>query len=110
MSRSGRPAVPARDTLAVGDAIGNTDTLARLMRRAAESARRLADLADVLPPGLRGRVRGGALDDEAWTLLAPDAAAAAKLRNLLPLLAERLVAKGWPPRRLRVKTLGAADG
>lgn len=105
----GRRAAPACDTMAVGDAIGSSDALARLMRQARESAQRLADLADTLPPGLRGRVRGGRLDDQTWTLLAPDAAAAAKLRNLLPLLAERLAAEGWPERRLRVKTLGA-DG
>lgn len=109
MRRAGSPALRPRDTFAIGEAIDANDALARLMRRAGESSQRLRDLAELLPPGLKGRIRGGTLDDTHWTLLAPDAAAAAKLRNLLPALASELAARGWPERRLRVKTIGAVD-
>ena len=107
MSRSKAAAPRSRDTLAIGDAIRGNDALTRLTRRLHESRQRLADVAAALPPALRDQVRAGPLDDQSWTLLAANAAAAAKLRNLLPLLADQMAARGWPPRALRVKTLGA---
>lgn len=109
MSRSKVRAAPARGTLAIGEAMHGSEALARLTQRLRESQRRLADIAAALPPALRDQIRSGTLDDQDWTLLAANAAVAAKLRNLLPLLAERLAAQGWPPRALRVKTTGAQD-
>jgi predicted DCC family thiol-disulfide oxidoreductase YuxK len=108
MSRPAGHAPRSRDTLAIRDAMGGSQALERLTQRLRESRLRLADLAAVLPPPLRDQVRSGTIDDQRWTLLAANAAAAAKLRNLLPLLADRLAAQGWPQRELRVKTLGAA--
>ncbi len=96
----------ARAAVAIGDALEGSAALARLALRVRESQRRLSDLAPALPPALRDQVRSGPLDDQAWTLLAANAAVAAKLRNLLPALEERLKSRGWPPRTLRVKTAG----
>lgn len=90
-------------------AIGGSDLLAALTRRARESQQRLADLQPALPPGLRARLRAGTLDDESWTLLAPDAAAAAKLRHLLPRLSQTLAEHGWAARSLRVKIRGTDE-
>jgi hypothetical protein len=92
--------------VAIGDALDGSAALARLTHRVRESQRRLADLALALPPALQDQVRSGPLDDQAWTLLAANAAVAAKLRNLLPVLEARLTSQGWPPRTLRVKTAG----
>jgi hypothetical protein len=58
-----------------------------------------------MPLALRESVRAGPLDDEGWSLLVDNAAAAAKLRQMLPELAAELLAKGWQelPIRLRVQ-------
>lgn len=109
MSRTPDPGtapLPQRTTVAIGDALQGSAALARLALRVRESQQRLADLAAALPPPLRAQVRSGPLDDQSWTLLAANAAVAAKLRNLLPMLEEQLRARGWPPRTLRLKTAG----
>lgn len=99
---------PAGAAVAIGDALDGSSALARLALRVRESQQRLSDLAAALPPTLRAQVRSGPLDDQSWTLLAANAAVAAKLRNLLPVLEERLRAQGWPSRTLRLKTAGDA--
>ncbi len=71
---------------ALASALRQNDTLGGLLRRVRESQVLLALVADVLPPGLRGAVRAGPLDDEAWVLLVGNAAAAAKVRQLLPAI------------------------
>jgi len=106
MSRHPGQAPRARDTLAIGDAMLASPALQHLGARLRESRQRLADIAAVLPPPLHEQVRSGTLDDQGWTLLAANAAVAAKLRNLLPLLEERLRDRGWPERALRVRTRG----
>jgi hypothetical protein len=107
-----RPTSPARaaklpsDALAIGEALRGSDALERLTSRLRESQQRLADVGAVLPPALRDHVQCGPLDEEGWTLLAANAAVAAKLRNLLPALTQCLQSRGWPQRTLRVKILG----
>jgi len=48
-------------------------------------------------------VQAGAPEGDAWTLLAPHQAAAAKLRQLAPALQAALAAAGHPVSTLRVK-------
>jgi hypothetical protein len=71
----------------------------------AESQARHAIVALRLPEALAREVRPGPIDDEGWSLLVSNAAAAAKLRHLLPHLREELLAHGWRdlPIRLRVR-------
>ena len=88
---------------ALGDSLAGNDTLASLLARVRASQQRLDALADVLPGPLRAQLRAGPLDDDGWTVLATNAAVAAKLRHLLPTLAETLVAKGWQATAIRVK-------
>jgi hypothetical protein len=88
---------------AIADSLARDDGLAGLLARVRASQARLDALADVLPGPLRQHLRAGPLDDEGWTLLAANAAVAAKLRHLLPMLAETLVAKGWQATAIRVK-------
>lgn len=91
----------------IGDSLAGDDSLAGLLTRVRVSQARLDALTDVLPGPLRQHLRAGPLDDEGWTLLAANSAVAAKLRHLLPLLAEALVAKGWQATVIRVKVQSA---
>ena len=66
---------------------------------------RLEAVQDLIPPGLRAAVKAGPAEGEVWTLLVEGNAAAAKLRQLSPLLKARLISKGWNPVTLRIKLL-----
>jgi hypothetical protein len=77
--------------------------LADLARRASAARERLSAIAPLLPAPLRQSVRAGALDDQAWCLLAPHNAAAAKLRQLAPSITDALRARGFPELALRIK-------
>jgi hypothetical protein len=90
-------------TRPIGESLAGDDALASLLARVRASQARLDALADVLPGMLRRHLRAGPLDDEGWTLLAANAAVAAKLRHLLPTIAEALVEKGWQATPIRVK-------
>lgn len=85
------------------DALAGSETLAGLMQRIGESHRRFEAIADLLPEALRASVRPGPLDDSAWLLLAANAAAAAKLRQMLPALQSRLLSAGWQGPVVKVK-------
>ena len=58
-----------------------------------------------LPTALRPLVRPGPIDEGCWTLFAEHAAAASKLRQLLPLLLEAVTAQEQRVRELKVKIL-----
>ena len=91
----------------VAQVLRNAPGLAELAARAQDGQARLHAIAALLPPGLRSSVQSGTVDAQAWTLLVPHAAAAAKLRQLLPALEAHLRSKGWPIQTLRVKVRGA---
>lgn len=96
------PTPPAQTLASV---LGHSETLTGLLRRMRDSQARLADVAPQLPAGLKGQVRAGPLDDAAWVLLVSHAAAAAKLRQMLPMLESALQQRGWPPVPIRIKVL-----
>jgi hypothetical protein len=85
------------------ESLAGDDGLASLMARVRASQARLDALTGVLPGLLRQHLRAGPLDDDGWTILAANSAVAAKLRHLLPTLAETLVANGWQATVIRVK-------
>jgi hypothetical protein len=89
----------------VAQVVQNAPTLAALSARAQDGQARLAAIAPLLPPMLRGVVQSGEAQDDAWCLLVPHASAAAKLRQMLPALAAHLRTKGWPITQLHVKVL-----
>lgn len=95
--------VPPGQTLAT--ALGRSAPLAGLMQRMRASQARLAAIVGLLPAGLQAEVRAGPLDDTAWLLLVGNAAAAAKLRQLLPNLQAALAAQGWAEPVIRIKVL-----
>jgi hypothetical protein len=99
MSKAPSHALPLRAAM---DASG---PLAGLMERLQESNDRFAAVAERLPHALRAGVRPGPVDDNGWALLAANAAVAAKLRHLVPLLDEVLQQAGFAARPIRVKVL-----
>lgn len=101
MGKSIPVAVPLPQTLA--GALTRNESLAGLAARMAESQGRHAAIAPLLPEPLAREVRPGPIDDEGWSLLVSNAAAAAKLRYLLPHLREQLTAGGWRDLPIRVR-------
>ena len=88
--------------LPLARALDQSESLASLTRRLALSNARLAVVCNHLPQAMREQVRAGPIDDEGWSLLASNAAVAAKLRHLLPRFADTLREQGWPELPIRV--------
>ena len=78
-------------------------TLARLAQLARESGERLQAIESLIPAPLRARVRPGPIDGTGWCLLVEGNAAAAKLRQLLPVLQAKLNSRGWQVTAIRLK-------
>jgi hypothetical protein len=93
----------AQTALPLADALRSSKPLALLAERLRESKRRFDCIAPVLPDALAAHARPGPVDEHGWTVLAANAAVAAKLRQLVPLLAARLTAQGFTDLPLRVK-------
>jgi hypothetical protein len=104
-------AMPAHvpTALPLADALQGSEPLARLAERLKESKRRFECIEAVLPPPLAGLAKPGPVDAHGWTLLASSSAAAAKLRQLVPLLEARLAAAGFACVPVRVKVPQFAD-
>jgi hypothetical protein len=101
------PAPPSRPSTSIESALASCDALTRLSDRLRRSTDCFQLVAPLLPPPLRQQVRPGPIDDEGWALLVPHAAAAAKLRQLLPALSARLADAGMAPLAIRVRILPA---
>ncbi len=86
-------------------AVGNSPTLARLAELVQDSNNRLKAIESLLPGNLRSAVKAGPLEGDSWCLLVSGNAAAAKLRQLLPLLQAGLQRQGWKVNRIRLKIL-----
>ncbi len=95
------PSIP--DAKPVRVALREHDALAQLTERLAASKRRLSEISAVLPAPLRPFVSAGPLDELGWSLFAENAAVAAKLRQLLPRIEERLAQAGLPGVKVRIK-------
>lgn len=108
MNRSPAPAVP--NALPLGEALRQSVPLADLRRRLRDSARCLDAIRPSLPAGLQGHVQAGPVDAEGWTLLAANAAVAAKLKQLRPRLEAQLAAAACPATVLRIRVIQASRG
>lgn len=97
---------PLPQALSIRAALDQSEPLLQLARRLQESNARFAAVQPVLPPALRAHVKAGPVDEQGWSLLAANAAVAAKLRHLCPLLQQTLEHAGFSARELRVKVLG----
>jgi hypothetical protein len=96
---------PPRSGVTLASALGDSAPLADLMRRMRDSRARLEAVAGLLPTDLQGEVRAGPLDSAGWTLLVTHSAAAAKVRQLMPLFEAALRGAGWPECAIRIKVL-----
>jgi hypothetical protein len=98
-----RPLQMTPDALRIEQALGQSAPLTRLRERVADSNARLDAIRPSLPGTLAAHVKAGPVDENGWSLLAANAAVAAKLRQLQPRLEAVLVERGWVPGTLRVK-------
>ena len=89
---------PTPESIVAGQTLGR---IAQLM----DAARaRMATITPLLPPALRAQVRAGIpVEGKEWCLFAPNAAAATRLRQLLPTLLQALQRAGHDVPQLRVK-------
>ena len=92
-------------TLTIHQAAGNSPSLARLTELIHESNDRLKAIESLIPEALRPAVKAGPIEGENWCLLVSSNAAAAKIRQLLPLIQARLLGKGWKVTSIRLKIL-----
>lgn len=99
------PPKPVPQALPIRCALDQSTSLARLVQRLQESNARFEAVRELLPKPMRTLVRAGPVDEEGWSLLVANAAAAAKLRHLLPLLDQALRDGGWPPTPIRLKII-----
>ncbi len=86
----------------------NSPSLARLTGLVQESNDRLKAIESLIPEALRPAIQAGPIDGEAWCLLVSGNAAAAKVRQLLPLIQTGLIGKGWKVTSIRLKILIAS--
>ena len=93
--------LPPPFTLA--QAADESPTLSRLAVLARESRERLKAVEILIPVGLRSAVQAGPVDGSGWCLLVESPSAAAKLRQLLPAIQERLKVRGWDVQSIRLK-------
>ena len=92
--------------LSLHQAMEEAPSLARLAHQVAQSRALFEGVQGHIPPTLRSQVMPGPLDGGDWCLLVTSNAAAAKLRQLLPLMRQALRQQGWPVEQVRVKILG----
>ena len=78
-------------------------TLARLAELVRESGERLKAIESLIPATLLPAVKPGPIDGTTWCLLVGSSAAAAKLKQLLPVLQTRLRDRGWEVNSIRVR-------
>jgi hypothetical protein len=98
------PAVP--DALPIREALAQHQGLASLTARLRASEQRMQVVRALLPAPLARQLRAGTLDEAGWTLLAPNAAIASKLRHFLPDLCLALRQQGLDVSAIRVKLQG----
>lgn len=97
------PAHRSPTVFSLQEAVGAAPTLALLRERAEASQRCLSLVRPLLPPGLRQQVAPGPWGDGEWCLLVGNAAAAAKVRHLLPVMRQVLQENGAQVSAIRVK-------
>jgi len=96
---------PSQGAVSAHDAAQNAPTLAHLARLGRESSDRLNAIKPLIPESLWSAVKAGPVDEKNWCLLVNSNAAAAKIRQLLPVLQGRLLTEGWKVNSIRLKIL-----
>lgn len=91
--------------LSLSQAIDGAPSLALLAQRVEQSAAMFKSVETLLPPALRTHIRPGPVEGQDWCLMVGSSAVAAKLRQMLPLLQQRLRHQGWDIASVRVKIM-----
>jgi hypothetical protein len=94
-------------TQSVMQIIDGATSLSQLQALARDGQNRLHAILPLLPVSMRGLVQSGGVEDEAWCILVPNSAVAAKLRQLLPALCAHLRTKGWNVQTIQLKVTKA---
>lgn len=94
---------PAPLTCSMARAIDSCEALGLLMERLARSKACFAVVSPRIPPELLADLRSGPLDDGTWTLLVENAAAASKLRQMVPRLEQALLEALRQPTAIKVR-------
>lgn len=89
--------------LGIAEVLRGSAPLARLGERLRQSNAYLAAVRPALPAGLADHIQAGPVDEEGWSLLCANASVAAKLRQLVPRLEQRLRDGGHSVAAIRVK-------
>ena len=97
--------VPVKLAITAHQAVQNSPTLGHLAALVQDSSARLKAIESLIPEGMRASVKAGPIDGEIWCLLVNGSAAAAKLRQLTPLIQARLLGEGWKVTSIRLKIL-----
>ena len=105
--RSVTPSVP--DALRLRDALSQSEPLALLRERIRDSKARFEAVKFCIPSAMLAHVQPGPVDEAGWSLLAANAAVAAKLRQCLPRLEEALKNTGWTVTPIRIKVQADAS-
>lgn len=91
------------NAVTVLEATEGSPTLAGLAARARDASERLAAVLDLIPPEMRPAIQAGPAEGDVWCMLVHGSAAAAKLRQLAPMLHARLKSRGWEVATIRIK-------
>ncbi|AMM23830.1 hypothetical protein [Variovorax sp. PAMC 28711] len=78
-------------------------TLASLLARARDASERLKAVEELIPVDMRAALQPGPAEGDVWCVLVTGSAAAAKLRQLSPMLVTRLKSRGWDVATIRIK-------
>ena len=90
-------------TQSVTQILDGATSLSQLQALARDGQNRLQAILPLLPVSMRSLVQSGGIDGEAWCILVPNSAMAAKLRQFLPSLCAHLRTKGWNVHTITVK-------
>lgn len=85
----------------------DSPTLARLTALSRDSVARLKAIEPLIPVTLRPAIKAGPIEGPEWCLIVSNAAAAAKIRQILPALESHLRTKGWEINSIRLKVQAA---
>jgi len=96
---------PTQRAIPIAQAVENSSTLGMLAEQVKESSDRLKMIQHLIPEAMRPAIQAGPIDGDTWCLLVTGNAAAAKLRQLLPLILSMLSSKGVKINSIRLKIL-----
>ncbi len=91
------------DSVSIRDAVRSNPSLIQLQARIQQSTRLLELARPCMPAALAKLLRAGPLDEAGWSILAENAAAAAKLRQLEPRIRSLLQEHGQAVSSIRIK-------